>query len=107
MDVNLPGTCWPGLANQEEVIQEEVLSRAWPNPFSDYLFIGYTTKDAGEVKITIHNMVGQAVKDFDVGYLHPGNHVKQWFNTDVPSGVYMYSVYVNDKEIIQNKIIKN
>jgi hypothetical protein len=107
MDANLPGTCWPGLAEQEEILQEEVLSKVWPNPMTDFLFIGYTTKESGNVRITIQNLVGQVVKDFDLGYIQPGNYINQWFNVTVPSGVYLYSIYIDDKQIIQDKIIKN
>ena len=106
MDANLPGDCYPGLAEQEEIIQPEPISRAWPNPFSDFIFIGYTTKKEGQVRIQIHDASAKIIQNFDLGNLQPGNYIKEWSGIDVPSGIYFYSIYVNDEMIVQDKIVK-
>lgn len=107
MDANIPGTCWPGLADLEEPEPEEILTKAWPNPFHDELYIGYTTLSAGGVTIQIHNTLGQEIFSHDAGYLAPGNYIYQWDAPELNPGMYFYSVYVNGELTIQNKIIRN
>jgi hypothetical protein len=104
MDSNLPGNC--DLALPEEEVRPEPISRAWPNPFSDFLFIGYTTNEQGQVRIQIHDMVGKVVEDFDLGNLPAGNYIKEWSLIEIPAGVYLYSIYVNDEMIVQDKIVR-
>ncbi len=105
MDANIPGTCWPGLANQEEQIPKERLSKAWPNPFNDYLYIGYTIKKAGNVRVQVHNTLGQLMEDFDMGYLSPGNYIKEWGEIDVPNGTYIYSIFLDDELIDDGRVV--
>ncbi|MFT5819971.1 MAG: hypothetical protein ACI8ZM_001196 [Crocinitomix sp.] len=106
MDANVPGTCWPGLADQEAIEPPEKMSRAWPNPFAEFLFIGYTVRTAGDTRIQIHNINGQLVQEFNQGYLAPGNYIKKWEGITVPSGTYVYSIYVNDELLDRNKIVR-
>jgi hypothetical protein len=106
MDANLPGTCWPGLASQEEIIIEEPLSRAWPNPFSDFLFIGFTVQSESDITIKIHDLKGAEIAVFNQGVLSQGNYVKEWRPTNIENGVYVYSIYKDGELYIQDKLVK-
>ncbi len=106
MDANIPGTCWPGLAEIEEPAQPEVLSRAWPNPFNELLYLGFTSKTAGPVNIEITSADGRRVEKFDLGNLSTGNHIHEWNSSNVPEGIYLYSIYVGGELIARDKLVR-
>ena len=45
------------------------------------------------------------MQDFDMGYLPPGNYIKEWGEIDVPAGTYVYSIFVNDEMIDDGKVV--
>jgi hypothetical protein len=42
---------------------------AYPNPFNATTTIAFSLKDAGNVKIAIHDLLGRQVDIIDMGYL--------------------------------------
>jgi len=64
-----------------------------PNPFNPATNIIYKNVTAGAGKLIIYNMLGAAVRTFDLGYQTPGVHEQFWDGTDnagieLASGVY-------------------
>lgn len=106
MDANLPGTCYPGLAEQDEIEKPEPISRVWPNPFREVLWIGFTTEQEGNINIQIHNMAGQLVQHHEVGNLAQGNYIREINTTDFETGLYICSISLNGVVISQHKLVK-
>lgn len=81
-----------------------------PNPFNPTTDIIYKNVTAGEGKLFIYDMLGKAVRTFDLGYLSPGAHEQFWDGKDengieLASGVYFVK-FICEKDMNINKMIK-
>ena len=77
------------------VVNEFILSSAYPNPFNMSTAIPFSLKQEGRVRLAVYNMQGQLVKQLLDGLQAPGNHVIHWDGSNdqnqiMPSGVYVY-----------------
>lgn len=77
------------------------LSQNSPNPFNPTTTIAYALPQAGDVKISVFNILGQNVKDLVDGYMPAGNHQVVWDGKDrsgaaVASGIYFYKISARD-----------
>jgi CotH kinase protein/Secretion system C-terminal sorting domain len=106
MDANLPGTCWPGTANLEEIHSDKILSRVWPNPIPDLTYIGFTLNKSGNTLIEITDMNGRLIKHLALGNLSIGNYIKEWESSEIQRGVYLISIMQAGNLIGQHKVVK-
>ncbi len=86
-----------------ELPTEHVLDQNYPNPFNPETRISFTLKDAGEVALTVYNVRGEIVRSLVSGRLNAGAHMKVWDGKDnsgmtVPSGMYIYTLRINNFE---------
>ncbi|MBN2410739.1 T9SS type A sorting domain-containing protein [candidate division KSB1 bacterium] len=80
---------------------EYFISQNYPNPFNPTTSIKYALKDAGKVKLAIFNIRGQLVRNLVDSQQTAGVYNFQWDGKDengtvVPSGVYLYTIQVNE-----------
>jgi glucuronoarabinoxylan endo-1,4-beta-xylanase len=71
------------------------LAQAYPNPFSSTAAIPYQIMKESDVRITIYDVLGRAVRTFNVGQQSTGLHGVLWngrgdLGERVASGVYFY-----------------
>jgi len=71
------------------------LSQNHPNPFNPTTTISFSLTQAGPVKLTVFNILGQQVTTIIDGNLEAGQHSVVWDGTDthgttVASGIYFY-----------------
>lgn len=76
------------------------LSQNSPNPFNPTTTIGFAAPQAGQVKVSVFNILGQNIKDLVDGYMDAGFHQVVWDGKDrsgdqVASGVYFYKITAN------------
>jgi hypothetical protein len=81
------------------------LGTAFPNPFNPVVSIPYSTKDAGDVSLTIHNALGQRVATLVRGTLPAGHHAAVWTGRDhagrpVASGVYLVRMVTGERTFV-------
>jgi hypothetical protein len=67
----------------------------YPNPFNPQTDIRFSIPTKSDVKLTVYNIAGQAVKVLMSGQLRAGSYTVSWDGTDqadrhVASGVYLY-----------------
>lgn len=72
-----------------------------PNPFNPTTTISFAAPQAGEVKISVFNILGQNIKDLVNGYMEAGYHQVVWDGKDrsgdaVASGIYFYKINAKD-----------
>jgi hypothetical protein len=84
-------------------LSEEKIS-VFPNPFYHDLEIAIETKERGDAKILIYNILGQIVFEDDFKINSDAAVLK--INPAIPSGVYLLKLQISGKVIIE-KIIKN
>ena len=71
------------------------LSQSYPNPFSSSTYIPYELNKESVVKVTIYDILGRAIRKFNVGQQTTGFHNVLWdgrnnFGNKVANGIYFY-----------------
>jgi hypothetical protein len=95
-------------STQEYLIEELLpvnytLDQNYPNPFNPETVINYSLPRASQVRLTIHNILGQWVATLVEGVQLAGEHTVAWNgrnsqNHAVASGVYFYRLVAGDQD---------
>ncbi len=85
-----------GIADDVLAIPDKVeLKQNYPNPFNTSTMIEFALDKKAWVKVEIFNILGQVIREYDLGLQGPGRHKILWDgrlgnSQDAPSGVYFY-----------------
>jgi hypothetical protein len=82
------------------------LEQNYPNPFNPATIINFSIADLEEVRITVHNLLGQQLKVLLDETLSPGQYSTSWDGTDsgnrrVSSGTYLYVLQSGMKQQVR------
>ena len=83
------------------------LNQNYPNPFNPSTTISFSLLKENYVSLKIYDITGKEILNlFNNKYLQSGNYkaVVNFNNLNVPSGVYFYSIIINDKN--QSEVFK-
>lgn len=85
------------------------LAQAYPNPFSSTAAIPYQIKKESDVRITIYDILGRAVRTFSVGQQSVGLHSVLWngrgdLGERVARGVYFYRLDADGESRVRKLI---
>lgn len=80
------------IKNNENTIHNFSLMQNFPNPFNPTTVISFTLPLESSVKIRIYNVLGEIVKEFNLGKKETGSYQINWNASNVSSGVYFYSM---------------
>jgi hypothetical protein len=89
-----------------DIITEASVSQNFPNPFSGISTITVNLKDKAILSLMVTNLTGQQVMIKERGYVNAGTFFFQIDASDLPSGVYFYTVKANDSQVTKKMIIK-
>ena len=87
------------------VITDYDLSQNFPNPFNPSTIIRYTIKDPGLVKLEIYDMLGKKVRDLVNDVQESGSYNIEFNSGNLPSGIYLCKISVNNFTAIQKMIL--
>jgi hypothetical protein len=81
-----------------------------PNPFNPITTIHYALPNASDVRIVIHNVMGQAVRTLVDSRVSAGRHEVIWDGRDmagrsVGSGVYLYRLTTPGKTLVKRMLL--
>jgi hypothetical protein len=93
------------IAPSDPIPTEFNLLPPYPNPFNSTLVIPFTIPFESEATITIHNILGQKVRQFDFPPLPPGAHQVMWDAGDLASGVYIVQMSANGVTYRQKSVL--
>ncbi len=96
------GTLQKSLAavDQEEGLPTEFqLMQNYPNPFNPSTVISYQLPVAGYVTLKIYDLLGSEISTLVNEYQQPGNFVKTFHGTSLPSGIYFYRLQTSDPSL--------
>lgn len=94
------GDAWKIATEQEVVITEYKLQQNFPNPFNPVTNILYQIPSSGFVQLKVYDLLGSEVAVL-VNEIKPeGIYSVEFDASNLPSGVYVYSLKVND--FVQN-----
>lgn len=99
-----------GVSQNSNIPQEFALEQNYPNPFNPTTQIRFTNPQAGQVKLSIFDLLGREVKVLYQGSLNAGEHTLTWHgrNTSgeaVPSGVYFCRLTQGDRQITRKMVL--
>ncbi len=95
-----------GIGSRPEIVPHEfALLPPYPNPFNSTLVIPFTIPFESEATITIYNILGQRVDQFDFSPVSPGAHKILWDATTSASGTYLVRLMAGDREFNQKVVL--
>jgi len=68
------------------------LSQNYPNPFNPVTTIRFNLPEAGNVKLTLFNILGQELKTLINGFKESGVHTINFDASELNSGMYIYKI---------------
>jgi hypothetical protein len=71
------------------------LSQNYPNPFNPTTAISFTLPQAGNVKLSVYNLLGQEVQTLVNGFMESGLHSVNFEAKNLNSGIYLYKLEAN------------
>lgn len=77
-------------------ISEYKLYSNFPNPFNPLTTIQYDIKEAGLVHIKVYDILGTEMTELVNEFKEKGKHFITFDASNLPSGVYIYSIRAND-----------
>ncbi len=97
--------------NGEEIPSKFALEQNYPNPFNPTTTIKYTIPNVGGVEtlhatsLQIYNILGEKVATLVNKRQAPGNYTVQFDASNLPSGVYFYTLKVGDVQLTKKMIL--
>ncbi|MDD5582972.1 MAG: T9SS type A sorting domain-containing protein [Candidatus Marinimicrobia bacterium] len=76
--------------------EEYALGQNYPNPFNPTTTIPLALKESGTVKLVLYDISGRMIREIYNGNLDAGYHDFTLNIGNLPSGIYIYRVQVND-----------
>lgn len=82
------------------------LSQNYPNPFNPSTTIRYSLEEAGPVRLTVYNILGQSVITLVDGYQSAGQHEVTFdASSGLPSGQYVYRLTSGDRSQLMKMVL--
>lgn len=78
-----------------EFPKEYFIDQNYPNPFNPLTKITYSIKEAGLVKLRVYDILGSEVAMLVNEIKEAGDHSVEFIASNLPSGVYVYTLQVN------------
>lgn len=85
----------------------DFLLQNYPNPFSSITFISYMLPEAGDVELSVLNLMGQKINTLVKEKQAAGRHEVEWDATGLQSGIYLSKLtFGNYTRIIRMTVIR-
>ncbi len=81
------------------------LNQNFPNPFNPETKISFSIKDAGNVNLTIYNVLGEEVRTILNEFKEAGSYTLNFNAAGLNSGVYFYRLQANNYSEIKKMIV--
>ncbi len=103
----IPADTVSGVKNSEtELVPETaVLHQNYPNPFNPVTSISFELSDAGMVNLAVYNILGEKVATIVNRNLTSGKYVADFNASELPSGLYIYTLTTNKQSISKKMML--
>jgi hypothetical protein len=82
--------------NNEEKVYSYGIAQNYPNPFNPMTNLTYSVADAGLTQIKVYDLLGRELSELVNEYRERGTYSVIFNAGNLPSGVYIYTIRVND-----------
>lgn len=94
-----------GAVEYVSIANDFVLYQNYPNPFNPSTKIEYKLLQATDVKFNVFNILGEKVFEQNFGYQTAGSYKLNFDGSNLPSGVYVYSIYANGNRLSRKMLL--
>ena len=94
-----------GAVEDESYANDFVLYQNYPNPFNPLTKIEYKLLQAADVKFNVVNILGEKVYNQYFGYQTAGSYKINFDGKNLPSGVYIYSIYTSENRLSRKMML--
>ncbi len=84
---------------------EFTLAQSYPNPFNPTTKISFTIPKEGNVTLKVYDILGREISTLINSELKPGNYNINFSAENLPSGVYLYNLRVNDYNMTKKMLL--
>ncbi|KQC06674.1 MAG: hypothetical protein APR54_06935 [Candidatus Cloacimonas sp. SDB] len=82
----------------------------FPNPFNPSTEISFSVEEDSHIKVSIYNTKGQLIKNFEEEFYNVGDYSITWngkdnSDNDIPSGIYLINLLINDRYQLAKKCV--
>ena len=84
---------------------EYALEQNYPNPFNPSTKISFNLPEAGNVKLTIYNLLGEEVRILVNEYKNSGVYIHNFDASKLNSGMFLYKIEVNGFSLTRKMIL--
>jgi Secretion system C-terminal sorting domain len=81
----------------ENIPSKYTLSQNYPNPFNPVTNIKYSLEKAGQVELSVYNLLGQKIAILVNGHKNAGRYTLSWDASTMASGMYIYQLKTGSK----------
>ena len=72
------------------------LYQNYPNPFNPITTISFDVSVSTDVNLSIYDIKGNLIEDFNIGYLSPGLYSHKINASNLTSGMYIYAIHTSE-----------
>jgi mannan endo-1,4-beta-mannosidase len=101
------GVCNPNSLTPDMINPGFQLYQNNPNPFASGTSIKYTLRTPSVVQLTVYNFLGEKVTDLVNEFQSPGTYEKEFDPSDLPYGIYFYSLMSNNIKLTKRMLLVN
>jgi hypothetical protein len=94
-----------GAVEKETVANDFILYQNYPNPFNPSTKIEYRLLQATDVRFYVFNLLGEKVFEQNFVYQTAGSYKLNFDGKNLPSGVYIYSIYTNGNRLSRKMML--
>ncbi|MCX7834051.1 MAG: T9SS type A sorting domain-containing protein [Ignavibacteria bacterium] len=94
-----------GIGKISQIPEQYDLQQNYPNPFNPSTKINFSIPDAGFVSLKITDILGREVVTLVEEYKPIGTYSVEFYADDLPSGVYFYTLRVNDFSLTKKMLL--
>jgi hypothetical protein len=91
--------------NQENIPDNYLALRAYPNPFNPSTAINFKLQAASYMELTVFDITGREIVTLMEGYQNAGNHEVVWDAEGVSSGVYLIQLKSEGGQSMVQKVV--
>ncbi len=88
-----------------EIPTQYALEQNYPNPFNPSTIISFGLPEAGNVKLMVFNILGQEITTLVNETMNAGKYNVQFDASNLPSGIYFYSITTNSFNTIKKMLL--
>lgn len=85
--------------------EDYALHQNYPNPFNPVTTIRFDLPDAGEIRLSVINLLGEEVAVLRNGFHQPGRYSVRWDASDMASGMYFYRISTAEYTAVRKLVL--